>query len=170
MPPSFDIARGSAADLDALEPLWVAVHHRHAESMPELRPYVTDAETWAASRAMYVELLARPDTVLLLAYADGALVGYGLAHVMEVGDTWLADTWVTGRRVGEIESLSVLPDLRGAGIGSALLDGLERALADDGVTDLVLGVLPGNDAARRLYERRGYRPTFLYLSRLAGRG
>ena len=170
MPPSFDIARGSAADLDALEPLWVAVHHRHAESMPELRPYVTDAETWAASRAMYVELLARPDTVLLLAYADGALVGYGLAHVMEVGDTWLADTWVTGRRVGEIESLSVLPDLRGAGIGSALLDGLERALADDGVTDLVLGVLPGNDAARRLYERRGFRPTFLYLSRLAGRG
>ncbi len=170
MPPSFDIARGSAADLDALEPLWVAVHHRHVESMPELRPYVTDAETWAASRAMYVELLARPDTVLLLAHADGALVGYGLAHVMEAGDTWLADTWVTGRRVGEIESLSVLPDLRGAGIGSALLHGLERALADDGVTDLVLGVLPGNDAARRLYERRGYRPTFLYLSRLAGRG
>ena len=170
MPPSFDIARGSAADLDALEPLWVAVHHRHVESMPELRPYVTDAETWAASRAMYVELLARPDTVLLLAHADGALVGYGLAHVMEAGETWLADTWVTGRRVGEIESLSVLPDLRGAGIGSALLDGLERALADDGVTDLVLGVLPGNDAARRLYERRGYRPTFLYLSRLAGRG
>ena len=38
------------------------------------------------------------------------------------------------------------------------------------MTDLVLGVLPGNDAARRLYERRGYRPTFLYLSRLAGRG
>jgi ribosomal protein S18 acetylase RimI-like enzyme len=170
MPPSFDIARGSAADLDALEPLWVAVHHRHVESMPELRPYVTDAETWAASRAMYVELLARPDTVLLLAHADGALVGYGLAHVMEAGETWLADTWVTGRRVGEIESLSVLPDLRGAGIGSALLDGLERALANDGVTDLVLGVLPGNDAARRLYERRGYRPTFLYLSRLAGRG
>ena len=121
MPPSFDIARGSAADLDALEPLWVAVHHQHVESMPELRPYVTDAETWAASRAMYVELLARPDTVLLLAHADGALVGYGLAHVMEAGDTWLADTWVTGRRVGEIESLSVVPTsvARGSGARSS---------------------------------------------------
>ena len=162
--------RGSAADVDALEPLWVAVHHRHAESMPELRPYVTDAETWAARRALYAELLDKPDTVLLLAHAGGALVGYGLAHVMVAGDTWLADTWVTGGRVGEIESLSVRPDLRGAGIGTALLDGLERALADDGVTDLVLGVLPGNDAARRLYERRGYRPTWLYLSRLGGPG
>jgi ribosomal protein S18 acetylase RimI-like enzyme len=170
MPPSFAIARGSAADLDALEPLWVAVHHRHAESMPELRPYVTDDETWAARRALYAELLAKPDTVLLLAHTGSALVGYGLAHVMAAPDTWLADTWVTGARVGEIESLSVLPDLRGAGIGTALLDGLERALADDGVTDLVLGVLPGNDAARRLYERRGYRPTWLYLSRLSGRG
>jgi ribosomal protein S18 acetylase RimI-like enzyme len=169
MPPSFDIARGSAADLDALEPLWVAVHHRHAESMPELRPYVTDAETWAASRAMYVELLARPDTVLLLAHADGALVGYGLAHVMEAGETWLADTWVTGRRVGEIESLSVLPDLRGAGIGSALLDGLERALADDGVTDLVLSSGSCRATTPPAASTSGV-DTFLYLSRLAGRG
>jgi hypothetical protein len=37
MPP-VTLARGSAADLEALEPLWVSVHHRHAESMPELAP------------------------------------------------------------------------------------------------------------------------------------
>jgi ribosomal protein S18 acetylase RimI-like enzyme len=30
-------------------------------------------------------------------------------------------------------------------------------------------VLPGNAAAIRLYERRGYRPTWLYLSRFDGR-
>jgi ribosomal protein S18 acetylase RimI-like enzyme len=33
----------------------------------------------------------------------------------------------------------------------------------------VLGVLPGNVDAIRLYERRGFRPTWLYLSRFAGR-
>jgi hypothetical protein len=27
-----------ADDLDLVEPLWVAVHHRHAETMPELGP------------------------------------------------------------------------------------------------------------------------------------
>jgi hypothetical protein len=32
------------------------------------------------------------------------------------------------------------------------------------VTDLVLAVLPGNDAARRLYERRGWQSTWMYLS------
>ena len=56
----------------------------------------------------------------------------------------------------------MLPDYRGAGIGSALLDGLERALERAGIDDLVLGVLPGNTAAMRLYERRGYRPTWMY--------
>jgi ribosomal protein S18 acetylase RimI-like enzyme len=163
---SVSIAPGSAADLDALEPLWVSVHHRHADSMPELSPYVDDATTWRERRALYVELLAKPDTVLLLARIDGALAGYGLAHVLPLEETWIGDTWVTGERIGEIESLSVLPEHRGKGIGTRLLDGLEAALP---VEDLILGVLPGNDAAIRMYERRGYRPTWLYLSRLHGR-
>jgi len=163
------LRRGSRADLPLLEPLWVSVHHRHAEAMPELAPYVSDAQTWAVRGALYAELLAKPDTVLLLAEVDAELIGYGLAHVMAVGDTWLPDTWGTGARIGEIESLSVLPEYRGRGVGTRLLDALEHELDNDGVRDLVLGVLPGNAAAIRLYERRGYRPTWMYLSRLAGR-
>jgi ribosomal protein S18 acetylase RimI-like enzyme len=164
------VRAGGPGDLDILEPLWVAVHHQHSATMPELAPYVDDATTWAERRALYAELLAKPDTVLLVAEDDGgAAVGYGLAHVMERDSTWLADTWVTGARVGEIESLSVLPAHRGAGLGTALLDELEAALAARGVTDLILGVLPGNSAALRLYERRGWQPTWLYLSRFDGR-
>jgi len=163
------VRHGTRDDLPLLEPLWVSVHHRHAEAMPELAPYVSDAQTWAVRGALYAELLAKPDTVLLLAEVDGRLIGYGLAHVMAVGDTWLPDTWATGARIGEIESLAVLPEYRGRGVGTRLLDALEHELDNDGVRDLVLGVLPGNAAAIRLYERRGYRPTWTYLSRLAGR-
>jgi ribosomal protein S18 acetylase RimI-like enzyme len=163
------IAAGSPADVPHLEPLWVAVHHRHAESMPQLAPYVSDAETWAARSALYRELLAKPDTVLLLARIGSELVGYGLAHVMPVAETWLADTWRTGARVAEIESLAVRPEHRGRGIGTRLLGELEARLARDGVHDLVLGALAGNAAAIRLYERCGYAPTWLYLSRLRGR-
>jgi ribosomal protein S18 acetylase RimI-like enzyme len=137
--------------------------------MPELAPYVDDATTWAERRALYQELLAKDDSVLLLAYEEQALVGYGLAHVMAAGETWVADTWVTGERIGEIESLAVLPEHRGQGLGTRLLDGLEVALRDQGVTDLILGLLPRNTGAARLYERRGYRPTWLYLSRFEGR-
>jgi GNAT superfamily N-acetyltransferase len=168
--PGLTISRGSAADIPALEPLWVAVHHRHAESMPELAPYVTDAETWAERRALYVTLLERPDTVLLLARIDGDLIGYALSHVLDVNETWIPDTWRTGSRIAELESISVLPSHRGAGVGSALFDAIEREWEALGVSDAIIGLLAGNDGALRMYERRGFRPTWLYMSRFDGRG
>lgn len=152
-----------------VEPLWVAVHHRHAESMPQLGPYVRDAQTWSVRRAMYEELLDRPDTLLLIAFQGETAVGYGLAHVLAVDDTWIPDTWEIGSRVGEIESLSVVPQLRGSGLGSELLTRLEEHLVRLGVDDVILGALPGNSDAIRLYERRGYQATWLYLSRFRGR-
>ena len=170
MTSAWQLRVGGAADLDILEPLWVAVHHRHVETMPELAPYVDDAGTWRARRALYEELLAKPDTLLLLATVDDNPVGYGLTHVMPVADSWIEDTWTTGDRIGEIESLSVLPAYRGSGLGSELLARLEAHLHDRGVDDLILGALAGNSDAIRLYQRSGYQPTWLYLSKFAGRG
>jgi hypothetical protein len=95
-PGQIEVSRGSAADLPLLEPLWVSVHHQHAESMPELAPYVDDERTWAERGALYAELLAKPDTILLVARSATGLVGYGLAHVMAAAGTWTADTWQTG--------------------------------------------------------------------------
>ena len=164
-----ELRTGTAGELPLLEPLWVAVHHRHAQTMPHLAPYVSDGDTWAIRSALYRELLAKPDTLLLLAFDGESAVGYGVAHVLPVDDSWIPDTWQTGASIGEIESLSVLPEYRGSGLGSLLLDRLETHLRARGAQDLILGVLPGNAAAIRLYERRGYQPTWLYLSRFEGR-
>jgi ribosomal protein S18 acetylase RimI-like enzyme len=145
------------------------VHHVHAASMPELAPYVSDAETWSERRALYASLFSKPDTLLLLARDGDELIGYALTHVLAVEETWVPDTWRTGARIAEIESLAVTEVRRGEGIGSALMDAVERELAARGLDDLILGVLPGNADAIRLYERRGFRPTWMYLSRFAGR-
>ena len=169
MATEWQLRTGGVEDLDLVGPLWVAVHHRHAETMPELAPYVSDDETWRVRRTLYEELLAKPDTLLLLAVVDDAAVGYGLAHVLKLDETWIPDTWVTGSRIGEIESLSVLTQYRGRGLGSELLRRLEEHLAERGVEDLILGALAGNRDAIRLYERQGYQPTWLYLSRFQGR-
>jgi ribosomal protein S18 acetylase RimI-like enzyme len=166
---ALSVVRGSIEDLDALEPLWVGVHHVHAASMPELAPYVSDAETWAEHRPLYVELFEKPDTSLFLARLDEALVGYALIHVEPVRETWVADTWRTGERIGELESIAVAPEQRGRGIGSALLDAVDREFEVLGVADVIIGLLPGNEGARRLYESRGFRPTWMYLARFAGR-
>jgi ribosomal protein S18 acetylase RimI-like enzyme len=56
---------------------------------------------------------------------------------------------------------------RGAGVGSALLDAVDEELAARGIIGLVIGVMEGNDGARRLYERRGLVPGWLQLYRVA---
>src|ERR1700750_218451 len=113
----WQLRTGSVADLDLLGPLWVAVHHRHIESMPGLAPYVDDAQTWRARRALYADLMTKPDTLLLVAEVDGSAIGYGLTHVMPVADSWIEDTRATGDRVGEVETLTGACALRGSGHG-----------------------------------------------------
>jgi ribosomal protein S18 acetylase RimI-like enzyme len=166
---ALSIVRGSIEDVDSLEPLWVGVHHAHAASMPELAPYVSDAETWSERRALYASLFDKPDTLLLLARDGDEVIGYALAHVLPVEETWIADTWRTGARIAEIESLAVTEERRGEGIGSALMDALEGELEAMGLRDVIVGAVAGNEGALRLYERRGFRPTWMYLSRFAGR-
>ena len=100
----------------------------------------------------------------MIALVGDGPVGYGLTHVLPAEDTRR-----TGDRTGEIESLSALPECRGSGLGSLLLEQLESHLHERGVNDLILGALAGNADAIRLYERRGYQPTWLYLSKLSGR-
>ena len=43
------------------------------------------------------------------------------------------------------------------------MDEVERRLLADGVTDVLVGTMHGNDAALRFYERRGFTP-FVHLN------
>lgn len=164
---SVRIVRGTLADVGRLGALWLAMHRAHREAMPEMS-YSDDEMSWAERRAQYERLMGDEDSRLMLALDDEELVGYGLSRVEDAVGNW-RDTWRTGDRVAEVESLSVAPDHRGRGIGGALLDRLEAENAALGVRDLVIGVLAGNTDAARLYQRRGFRPTMVYLSRFAER-
>jgi ribosomal protein S18 acetylase RimI-like enzyme len=163
------ITRGSIDDLETLEPVWASAHHWHASVMPDLAPYVSDQRTWAEKRSIYASLMHKPDTMLFIARVGIAPIGYALMHVIAAKDTWIADTWATGSRVAELESLSVLPAYRGRGVGSALLDMLDRELERLGIADAIVGALADNELALRLYRRRGFQPTLIYMSRFAGR-
>jgi ribosomal protein S18 acetylase RimI-like enzyme len=163
------ITRAGAEALDRLGPLWLELHHHHqAVGGPALGPYVDDATSWAARRELYAGFIAEGGFAVL-AERDGELVGYGMVAVFDPEERELPDTWVTGDRVAEIETLSVAPAARGAGIGSALLDRIDLELAAEGVDDVLIAAFATNADAIRLYERRGFRPASLHLIRLAGR-
>ena len=58
--------------------------------------------------------------------------------------------------MAEIDEFFVLPEARGAGLGSALLAAAEGALARAGCVRLQLQLAVDNEAARAFYARRGY--------------
>ncbi|HEX6229623.1 MAG TPA: GNAT family N-acetyltransferase [Solirubrobacterales bacterium] len=65
----------------------------------------------------------------------------------------------TNERMGELEALSVEPELRRWGIGSLLMEDAERRLAAAGVGFIGLAVIAGNEDALRFYKRWGIVPS-----------
>lgn len=149
-------------ELDSLEPLWVALHRLHRGMLPPGTVVADDAVSWRGRRGRYGRWMA-DGALVLLARQGGAPVGYALAHFHEGPD----ETFAVGARYAELASLSVAPGSRGKGIGTRLLDELDRLLAQDGVFDLVVSVMSDNADALRFYRRRGLRPAETYLWRVA---
>ena len=66
---------------------------------------------------------------------------------------WFLGTYVDGDFY--IQGFAVDEDLRGLGIGSALMDAMEQRARTSGSRRLILNVGARNEDARRLYDRRG---------------
>jgi ribosomal protein S18 acetylase RimI-like enzyme len=67
--------------------------------------------------------------------------------------------------MAELETLSVLPESRGAGVGTALMAAVHELARELGAGEVMLYVMDGNEDALRFYERYGMRP---YLHVLLG--
>jgi ribosomal protein S18 acetylase RimI-like enzyme len=147
--------------VDELRPLWLQLHHHH-EQVSRVQPFVDDETSWTVRRRSYVDTFDGGGFALVAEDDDG-LVGYAMVRIHDGPD----DSWALADRYGEVWTLVVDERARGRGIGSALLDAVDAELAARGIGDLVIGVMQGNDGARRLYERRGLIPGWLQLYRLA---
>jgi ribosomal protein S18 acetylase RimI-like enzyme len=156
-----DIAADPAA-LDALEPLWIALHRHHRTVVPSAAMLVDDdAVSWSRRRALYRGWMEAGDALVLVARRGGAPVGYAVAHLQDGPD----DTFAVGARYAELYSLSVAPEARGGGVGTALMDALDERLAELGIADLSIGVMAGNEDAIRFYRKRGLVPVETFLWR-----
>ena len=139
--------------------------------MIEIRPVT--AEDWALVRkvrlaalrdtpdwfwATYDEEVDKPENwwrdfieagAWFIAYDGEQPVGIAAAlpaHYLEESDRQLISMWVE-------------PAARGTGVGAALVNAVLAWARAEGVRELQLQVTEKNDAARRLYERCGFRAT-----------
>lgn len=107
------VVRAGADRIDKLEPLWRALYDHHAVVGRGVAPVRDFADTWRRRRAQYEQWLATGDGVLLVAQREGRALGYAMVRPVPG-----AATWELGERGLEIETLSVLPEERGAGVGT----------------------------------------------------
>ena len=150
------IVRAGAERIAELQPLWESLHGHHAQVAPhlaELGPIRAREDSWAIRRALYEEWLAEPDAFVLIAEAAGAPVGYALVHMRGP-----EETWATGDRIAELETLAVLPDHRGGGIGMELMEAVYAELKRVGVKHMAVSVIASNEEAIRFYDRLGMLP------------
>jgi len=66
--------------------------------------------------------------------------------------------WDLGERVADVETLSVLPEARGRGVGTRLMDAVEAELSRLGIGAVRVLVIAANEEAVHFYERRGIVP------------
>ncbi len=96
------------------------------------------------SRAAFEHELHAPASLWLVALAGAEVAGY-------------AGGWMLAGNEYHLLNLGVAPAFRRRGVALALTTGLLDRAARQGCASATLEVRRGNDAARRLYERLGFR-------------
>lgn len=143
--PGSDVRPATGADVDIVADMWVSL----AAEQRDHGSHLLAAENRSQAR----------DLARQYVHADGVAVatsnGLATGFVMFHTESGFYDTDATR---GVVDNLYVRPDHRDSGVGTALLDYAEDALRERDADVLAVEALATNEAARRLYERRGYQP------------
>ncbi len=145
-------------DAPALGRLGALLVRTHHELDPE-RFIAATPRTERGYASWLGSQLAVPDVVVLVAERNGAVIGYAYGGIE--GPDYMA---LRGP-AGVLHDLVVHPAHRGHGVGRMLLDAAAAALAARGAPRVVLSTAARNVAAQRLFERAGFRPTMLEMTR-----
>ena len=154
----FEIRSATPDDASALGrfgALLVSLHHDYD---PE-RFIAPGPATERGYGGFLVSQLERKDVIVLVAKAEGAVLGYAYAGVE--GNDWMA---LRGP-AGVIHDLVIDPGRRREGIGTALLQAALTALTDRGAPRVVLSTATRNEAAQRLFAAAGFRETMIEMTR-----
>ena len=144
--------------MDTLEPVIVEARldeREHQEAIVSLTAaYAEDVMGNGRSlppdvlEALVPGLRAHPTTLVLLAYVDGTPVG--------IATCFLGFSTFAARPIVNVHDLAVIRELRGRGIGRALLRAVDTAARARGCTKVTLEVLEHNRNARGFYESQGF--------------
>jgi GNAT superfamily N-acetyltransferase len=145
------------ADAEALAAVYMASAEHHQRLDPSL---YTQPELDAVVKRYRRRLPAGADAAILVADIAGEVVGWVEVKLQQPGDE---PRMLREARTAEID-VAVLPDYRGARIGSDLLEAAEEWAADHGAEFMTSEVHTANvDAARFYQDHHGWRTSGLFM-------
>lgn len=144
--------------LNDLAPLWHVLYDHHNEVTPHLRDRARSFEqAWESRRRTERRWLeSEPDSFVVAAQDRDRYVGYAFVRVRP--GAGFAESWSVSDPLADLVTLVVLPEFRGQGIGSTLMDAVEARLREMAIADMAIGVIATNTEAIPFYERRGAVP------------
>ena len=138
MPAALEISPVSAAEYEELLPL-IAAYQRF---------YGVEDVDDGRNREFFRRFLApSEDGLLLAARREGELVGYACLY-------WHFSS-TAARETVLMNDLFVVPEVRGGGVGRALIEASLAVARERGAADLEWQTAPDNHTAQRLYDATG---------------
>jgi len=136
---------GSATLIDKIAPLWELLNKQHLSSSPYFKDYYNNLTFKDRQRAILLRAVGG-DIRIDLAFAKGEqLIGYCV-------------TSIDKQFTGEIDSLFVIPECRGQGIGTTLMEKALEWLKSKGSKKNIVSVAVGNEKTYVFYEQFGFYP------------
>jgi GNAT superfamily N-acetyltransferase len=137
--------------------------HHLPDAERVLRRFLEEDEHYLANRSVYGDAGnsgLRRALALFLEHPELGFVWLGLSGDQPVAAcvVCFAVSTATGTLVAKLDDVVVLPEHRGKGVGARLLATLAGELQAMGATRIDTAVHFANSAAKRFYERRGFRP------------
>lgn len=149
------IRRARAGDERRVAEFAIRLFDQHVEYDPER--FSTFANLDGAAR-FYLSRFDTPDSAVLVAEIDNEIVGFAYlerdalnyAELLENG-TWLHDIYVDEHA-------------RAEGVGKGLIKAAAEAAKEMGAEKLLLSVAARNNAAQKVFEKAGFRPTMMEMT------
>jgi ribosomal protein S18 acetylase RimI-like enzyme len=151
------VRRAKREDLPHVATLAAALVRMHHSADPVrffLPERVEEGYAWWLERE-----LGRPEAVVLVAEAEGAIVGY--AYGTREGRDWnmLLDAH------GAVHDVFVVQSARRSGSGTELVRVIVAELEALGPGPIVLATMVQNESAQALFRACGFRPTMIEMTR-----
>lgn len=149
-----EATRADSASLGRLGALLMDVHYNF-----DRRRFLDPGTDAASGYARFlISQLGDPDSVILVAELDGAVIGYCYAGIEPLSWKELRD------EAGFIHDLALDPTARRRGAGRALMLAAIEWFRGRKMARVMLWTSTSNAAARALFEQAGFRPTMTEMT------